>query len=130
MRALVRLLLLSLTVFAPTACATTGYERTGGDPNVITAEEIQAAEVNNLYQLVERLRPRWLDVRARRSFNSTTQIMVYQGQTLLGGVDMLRQFGKNAAYRLRYLSAAEASATLPGLGSRQVEGAIIINPDR
>lgn len=110
------------------ACSTTPSEGTRRNYNVITAEEIEAVNASNLFQVVERLRPRWLDVRAQRSFNATTQLVVFQGQTYLGGVDMLRQFGKDVATEIRYLDGATASATLPGMGTRQLEGAIVINP--
>ncbi len=112
-----------------TGCASTG---SSSEPraryDVITAEEIEGANASNLYELVERLRPRWLDVRSRQSFSTTPAIVVYQGQTYLGGVEMLRQLGTDMAYRLQYLDGPTASATLPGIGTRQVESAIVINP--
>jgi hypothetical protein len=113
---------------AVAACASaTG---TGRDlrQDVITGEEIERTRVSNLYELVERLRPRWLELRSPQSFTSETQVVVYQGQTFLGGVEILRQFGKETAIRLIYLDGPMASATLPGLGTRHVEGAIVINP--
>lgn len=125
-----RLLLAALALLLLSACATGPTSRTGRQHDLITAAEIEAANVSNLYQLVERLRPRWLDVRSRQSFTAQTAIVVYQGQTLLGGVEMLRQLGKDGARQLRYLDGPTASATLPGLGSRQVEAAIIVNPTR
>lgn len=108
------------------ACASAPSSGTSRRANLITAEEIESVNASNLYEVVERLRPRWLDIRARRSFNSVTQLVVFQGQTYLGGPDMLRQFGKDAAQSIRYLDGATASATLPGMGTRQLEGAIVI----
>lgn len=125
------ILLVSAALAGAVGCASSGY--TDGprpDPDVITAEEIEATEASNLYELVHRLRPRWLDVRTSRSYSAPTEIVVYQGQAFLGGIDILRELGKGAAHRLVYLDASTASATLPGLGSRQVEGAIVINPRR
>ncbi|HUG40647.1 MAG TPA: hypothetical protein VMM12_09185 [Longimicrobiales bacterium] len=123
-----RLVLIGLlAALAASACASAGgtaRPRT----DVITAEEIEATRVSNLYELVQRLRPRWLDLRSSQSFTSDTQIVVYQGQSYLGGVEMLRQFGRESAHRLIYLDGPTASATLPGLGTRQVEAAIVINP--
>lgn len=113
-----------------TACASTGSEGPRRNYDVITTEEIEAANVSNLYQLVERLRPRWLDVRSQRSYNTSTEIVVFQGQTYLGGPAILREMGADGAHTLRYIDGATASATLPGLGSRQIEGAIVINPGR
>ena len=118
-----------MTVLLFWGCASSGSSNgPRRQHDVITSAEIEAANVSNLYQLVERLRPRWLDVRARQSFNANTSIVVYQGQSYLGGVDMLRQLGKDAAFTLKYLDGPTASATLPGLGMKQVEAAIVINP--
>jgi hypothetical protein len=113
---------------AVTACASAGGTGTRPRQDVITGEEIERTRVSNLYELVERLRPRWLELRSPQSFTSRTQVVVYQGQSYLGGVEILRQFGREAAQRLIYLDGPTASATLPGLVTRQVEAAIVINP--
>jgi hypothetical protein len=115
-------------LLAVAACASTAGTGPQIRQDVITGEEIERSRVSNLYQLVERLRPRWLELRSPQSFTSTTQVVVYQGQSYLGGVEILRQFGKDTAHRLIYLDGSTASATLPGLVTRQVEGAIVINP--
>ena len=47
----------------------------------------------DLYELVHRLRPRWLDLRSPQSFESSTEIVVFEGQSYRGGVEVLRQFG-------------------------------------
>lgn len=115
-------------VLLVSACASSPGGNTRGRSDVITAQEMETVNVTNLYDLIQRLRPRWLDVRSRQSFNSVTSIVVYQGQSFLGGVDQLRQMGVELAYRIKYLDGATASATLPGIGTRQVEAAIIVNP--
>jgi hypothetical protein len=117
-----------LFVLAVTACAqaTAGN---GSNTNVLTQEEIMAVGVNNLYEVIQRERPRWLQTRGQRSFgqaSAAVEIVVYQNQTLLGGLDMLRQLSPGTALRLRYLDGATAMASLSGLGSRHVGGAIII----
>lgn len=111
-------------------CATTGGSGTSGrDFGVITAEEIAevAPQVSNLYQVVERLRPRWLEARGPRSMSGGAEIMVYQGQSLLGTARELRQYGADYAYWLEYLDASEAVARLPGLRDRSVGGAIVLH---
>lgn len=117
-----------VAVLLLSACASAPSDGPRRQFDLITTEEIEAANVSNLYQLVERLRPRWLDTRAPQSFTTPTGIVVYHGQAYLGGVDMLRDMGKREARVLRYLDGPTAQATLPGLGSRQVEGAIVVNP--
>lgn len=116
------------TVMIVSACASTPSDGPRRQFDLITTEEIEATNVSNLHQLVERLRPRWLDVRGQQSFSTPTAIVVFHGQSYLGGVEMLRQMGKGEARVMRYLDGPTASATLPGLSGRQVEAAIVINP--
>jgi hypothetical protein len=109
------------------ACAPAATTAGGQNPNLLTRDDIMAVEVTNLYDVVQRLRPRWLTVRAGRSLSELrTEVVVFQNQTLLGGIDVLRQMQPDIAVRIRYLDGSTASATLPGLGSRHVEGAIVI----
>jgi hypothetical protein len=100
-----------------------------GNPNLITEAEIVAqrqAGVANLYELVERTRPRWLQSRGDRSINLQTTILVYQNMQALGGVDVLRDFPLANIRSLQFLDAAQAGQ-LPGGGGQHVEGAIVIS---
>ncbi|MHC4922442.1 MAG: hypothetical protein ACYTKC_23035, partial [Planctomycetota bacterium] len=65
-------------------------------------------------------------VRGIRGFNVETEIVVFQDRMFMGGLDMLRTIGIEGIYELRYLDGPTASASLPGLGGRHVEGAIVI----
>jgi hypothetical protein len=119
-------LLLLLAVVACAPATASG----GANANVLTQEEIMAVGVNNLYDVIQRERPRWLQIRGQRSFgqaSAATEIVVFQNQTMLGGLDILRQLSPEIAHRLRYLDSATAIASLSGLGSRHVGGAIIID---
>ena len=126
---------LALTVVLATAllagCASSGEtRRTRTDQDRLTRAELLSVEANNLYEAVQRLRPRWLteDRRAgQRSFNLETGVVVFQNQTYLGGTEALRQWSKESAQSLEWLDGSKASATLPGLGSRHVAGAIVIH---
>ena len=97
----------------------------GRDRNVISPEEIAASEVRNAYELIQRLRPLWLQSRGDRSIRLETAIVVYQNDTMLGGIDVLENIPIEMVHSVRALSAAEAGR-LPGLGSRHVERAIMI----
>jgi hypothetical protein len=110
------------------ACASSGTTRNRADQFALSRAEIETAQVSNLYEVVQRLRPRWLDLRGTRSLGLGTGVVVYQNQTYLGGVDVLKQMGRESAERLRYMDGPKASASLPGLGSQHVQGAIIIEP--
>jgi hypothetical protein len=116
-----------LTVVA--ACASSPSDGTRRSSDVITADEIASlTTVSTLYDVVSQLRPRWLTVRGGRSITGgiQTSIVVYQDQTYLGGPDVLRQFGPESVRSLQWLDGSRAAATLPGLGTRHVDGAIVL----
>jgi len=127
LRLLPGLLLLAVVI---AGCAPSASSGAGRQSNELSRADIEATQLPNLYDAIDRLRPRWLTVRAQRSFGQqplATEVVVYQNQTMLGGVEVLRQLGPEAAVRITYLDGATASASLPGLGSRHVEGAIILH---
>ena len=106
--------------------------RSGSSPgqrtDIITRDQIAQLDVRNLYDAVERLRPRWLVVRSgMRSFSMETEVVVFQGQLFLGTQDALRNLGTEGVYEIQYLDGATAKATLPGLGDRHVQGAIVVH---
>jgi hypothetical protein len=117
-----------VSVFA-TGCASTKTEgEEDRDRDVLTREEILAAEATNLYDVIRRLRPRWLQVRATRSLGMETEIAVLQNEMYLGAADALREIAPELAYEIRYLEGARAATAIPGLMSgRHIEGAIIIS---
>lgn len=110
-------------------CASTGG--TGEDEDssrrsdVISQEELAEIDVANLYQVVERLRPRWLITRSR-SFSGGTEILVVQNNSVIGDVEILRQMDPVGITELRYMDGDTAAATLVGGRSGFVEGAIVI----
>jgi len=99
-----------------------------GNPDRIDRPEIEQyirAGTPNLYELVERARPRWLRGRGERSFLLETEIVVYLNQQKLGPVDMLRQLTLDNVTALRRLDAARAGL-LPGASEQHTEGAIVV----
>ncbi len=108
-------------------CASTKSSGEGGNLELITKAEIEGASATNLFDVVSRLRPQWLNVRTTRSFNLSTEIVVYQNDMLLGGPDALRQMVPEIAWEIRWMEGTRAAAVLPGLSSgRHVECAIIV----
>lgn len=110
------------------ACASTS---TGNADNsrldLLTREQIMETGATNLFDVVSRLRPRWLQVRTTRSFNMETEIVVFQNEMLLGGPEALRQLGPEMAFEIEWMDGGKATASLPGLMSgRHVVGAIIV----
>ena len=123
-------LLTAVAVALLSGCATTGTGSSGGDPNILTREQIMSVQgVTNLYDVVQRLRPRWLTVRAAdRSFGMGTQIAVFQGQTYLGDIDTLRQLQPGMAFQLKYMDGTTAQNSLPGISpGTHLAGAIILS---
>ena len=110
-------------------CASTRAIRPDGTRlDRLSREQIMESQALNLFEAVQRLRPRWLDVRGgTRSFTMDTEIVVYQNDMLLGGVDNLRQMSPELAVEIRWVDGALAAATLPGLSSgRHISGAIVV----
>lgn len=132
-------LLALMFALALAACAAPSGESSssplvGGDPDVLTQEQIAAAGAagnGSLYDVVQRLRPRWLTPRGNQSMGGGTIIGVYRGQNYLGGVDVLRNELAATSGRLRFLDGAEATASLraPGAGIH-LAGAIVIEVRR
>jgi hypothetical protein len=108
------------------ASASPGEEGTRSSQNRITQEEIAATGVSTLYEVVQRLRPRWLEVRAQRTFDMETQVLVFMNRTLVGGVEELRRIGVEAAHTLEYFTGAQAAGEFTLPRDRLVEGVIVI----
>jgi hypothetical protein len=123
------LLLVLATAISATlagACAGSGGGLTSGGSDRITAQELRGLTVSNAYDAVAQLRPLWLRSRGRRSSRLPTEIIVAQNGSYFGPLSSLRQFQIEDVKELRYLDGPQAGAYLSGLGSRHVEGAIVI----
>lgn len=117
-------------------CAANGFGSVPPtDQSLLTRREIMSVDgVRNLYDVVQRLRPRWIEADRRASredvSGSNRGVLVYQGQSYLGGLDVLRQLKPDMAYGMHWLDGATAAATLPfGIGYGRVAGAIVIRAD-
>jgi hypothetical protein len=119
------ILILFLLLSWVSACASGPAAEGAGDPNMISTQEVENAEVNNAYELIERLRPMWLRSRGGRSTRLETEIVVYLNRSMLGGPEALRDIPIEIVQSVRVMDAAEAGR-LPGLGSRHVERAILV----
>lgn len=118
--------------FGTAACASAGSggESTRADRNTITAEQIEEVGASNLFQVIDRLQPRWLQVRPGGSGSfggSGVGIVVYRNQTRIGGPDELRHMTPAGVRSIQYLDGPTASSTLPGLGSGYVHAAIVVH---
>lgn len=123
--------LLALALAATTsACAANGAAggRAGNaNSSTITRAEMDATPARDVYDLVQRLRPRWLVSRGSRSLNLETQVLVFLNSNRLGGVESLRQLETTGITSLEYMDAVTATSMLSGIGSDHVSGAIIVH---
>jgi len=119
------------------ACASSsGGSRTspaGVSSDLVTTSEIEATPVQNAYDLVNRLRPRWLTVSGTRvgsiSGGSVRRqmIVVYLDGTRLGGIETLRSVTASSLKSLRYYDATRAATVLRDPGADQLAGAIVMS---
>lgn len=82
---------LVILAFAATACASGGGSGARVDRNLLTAEQIQDTNRQNVYDVVESLRSNWLRARGPTSLTGPNAVvLVYLDDTRLGGVETLR----------------------------------------
>lgn len=112
------------------ACASSGGSEadSGRRQDLLTREEILGAEATNLFDVINRLRPRWLQVRSNRSFSMETEIAVLQNDLYLGpAAEALKQISPELAFEIQYLEGSRAATAIPGLMSgRHIEAAIVV----
>lgn len=118
------------------ACASSSTPRqstAGATTDLVTAAEIEATPVQNAYDLVNRLRPRWLTMSGTRvgsiSGGSVRRqiIVVYLDGTRLGGIESLRAVTASSLKSLRYYDATRAATVLRDSGPEQLAGAIVLS---
>lgn len=137
--------LLRLLVALPFICAAVGCSSTGtkantsatakANPDLISTAEIDSQTFRDAYDVVQRLRPNWFTRKsgssaARRMGTSGSGLVVYLDNARMGGVEALRQLNTSGIESLQFMDAAIATATLPGLGSSVISGAIVVRTRR
>jgi len=95
------------------------------NPNVLTADEIVATHESNLYQVVARLRSRWLRDRPGDEHDDAgpVTIQVYRNGSLLGDVDALRQIAPTDIATVEWMGPMAARVKF---GPRAGHGAILV----
>lgn len=121
----IRLPLLLLVLVGLPGCATQGTM--GEAAGILTLDDMERSGATNLYDAIDRLRPRWLQVRSARSLGLPHEVVVYRGPSFLGSLEVLRGYPVGSVTHVEYLDSAQAAATLTGYGSRHLEGAIILH---
>lgn len=128
-----RIALVATVMAGAAACAGSGQagQREYRDFNLLTYDQIQEVRASNAYEVVQRLRSRWL-----RGYGSTRLpgggaagdfvVQVYLDEVHLGGVARLREISHQEISYIRYLSPSEASSRW---GFDHGAGAIMVYTD-
>lgn len=100
---------------------------TGTDLRALTQSEIQDVRASHALEVIQLLRPRWLQSRGERSFGAIGQnILVYENDARLGTVEeVLHLIPAENIVRMEWVDGSRAGL-LPGAGSGHVEAAILI----
>lgn len=106
-----RALMAMVALLVLAACATSAGGRARGARDVITAQEIAATTAQDAYELIARLRPRWLQSRGAASIRDPTPQLpvVYVDRIRMGGLEVLRNLNATDILELRYYSAPDAT---------------------
>ena len=124
----IHLALVTLCTFLLIGCASAGGGSSSGasgsaaksssDQSRLTSEEITAANLPTVYDLVDRLRRPWL----RRDASTGKDVVIYMDQQNIGGASKLRDIPSVDVAQLEYLPYDQA---VQRWGS-QVEGSVIV----
>jgi len=103
------------------ACATSGSrEKVREAQHWISAEEVRETGMEDLYLIVRRLRPRWF---------SSQDVLVFQNQSPMGGLDALRGMDPRGVHGLEWMAPFQAVEELPSVGYRgpeEFDGVIVV----
>ncbi|MCI0432055.1 MAG: hypothetical protein L0271_00195 [Gemmatimonadetes bacterium] len=122
---MLRHIALILTVWTGAGCASGGGPADRQDRNVITLDEIAAAELVDAYEIVQALRPEFLRTRGSASIRAPDPIeaVVYIDGVKTGPPETLRSVRREVLREIRYIDSREAT-TRYGTGHRG--GAILV----
>jgi hypothetical protein len=118
---------------APAAGASSSTAVRRGNANLITESEIASANLETIFDVIERLRPNMLRTRgqmgrisgatATESGASSSRIKVYHNGTAIGDVTMLRGIQAASVKQVDFLSSSDATTRF---GTGHDAGAILI----
>jgi hypothetical protein len=126
---------LAAIALSASACASGGSPSANvneSSPDRITSAEIAATSgAQTAYDLVRRLRPRWLQAGSTASIGGgrvTSQVLlVYLDGNRLGTVDAMRTLSASGIESMQYYDAVRAATILREAGSEPISGAIVIS---
>ena len=101
-------------------------------PDYVTSAEIAGTTASNAYDLIARLRPRWLKPLPAGSLRSVRSqvIVVYVDGVKIGPTEGLRSISASSVTTMRYYDATRAATVIQDVGSEPIAGAIVITTTR
>jgi hypothetical protein len=90
-------------------CGSTGSRGSGLDADLITREQIDEEGPASAFEVVQALRPLWLEKRGATSFFDEGEIRVYLDGSSLGGIDSLRGIHSDNIESMSFLDERRAS---------------------
>ena len=118
-----------LLLIAISGCtAATAANGASRDINVITQEEIAQTNRNSVFEVIEMLRPQWLQGRSAQSVNNRDGgIVVYMDDVRYGDLTSLRTINTAGIFRMERFNATAASQRW---GPGHSDGVIVISTRR
>jgi hypothetical protein len=108
--------LLGAALAVTTACSRAGdpvpITPSRGDMKTVSAEDLASAVHMNLYDYLVAERPRWL--RGSQTSLGAQQVIVFLGETRLGGIQTLKNLSTNTVLAARYFEASAAQQRFNG----------------
>lgn len=122
----------ALALVSAQACAAAGGGDTPGAPrarsDVMTAEQIDALNVTDMYSAVQRLHSNWL--RGAGVGNDEERVGVFVDGSRVGGPSVLRQIPPTQVSTVRYVNERHLRAELTYHAAQGLTSAILIETGR
>jgi hypothetical protein len=121
-----------LAISSLPSCSSSRGPRTAvqtSSSDYVTSMEISAVGATNAYDLISRLRPRWLRTQSPASIGAGVRsqvVAVYLDGVRVGELDALRSLSTSGFLTMRYYDATRAATVLRDPGSEPIAGAIVI----
>jgi hypothetical protein len=114
-------------LIALSGCSAATQQQSGVSRNIdlLTREEVTEANRSSAYEVIEMLRPQWLQARSAQSVNRQGGgVIVYMDDVRYGDLDSLRSIHSSGIFQMERFNATAASQRW---GPGHSEGVIVIS---